>query len=60
MLAEQARLESEAVVPVGAALKRALDLSSKDGSIVLYAGSMFVTAEVIKEWKSINEPAQLE
>jgi len=27
-------------------------LSSKDGSIVLSAGSMFVTAEVISAWKN--------
>ena len=53
-LAEQAGLETEAVVPVSEALKRALELSSKDGSIVLSAGSMFVTAEVMREWKSIT------
>jgi len=56
-LADQAGLESEAVSPVKAALAHALDLSSKDGSIVLSAGSMFVTAEVMKEWKSRNESA---
>lgn len=59
-LAEQAGAESEAVVPVRAALARALDLSSKDGSIVLSAGSMFVTAEVMREWKLMNESATLE
>lgn len=57
-LAEQAGVESEAAVPVKAALARALELSSKDGSIVLSAGSMFVTAEVMKEWKSINESTE--
>ena len=57
-LAEQAGAEHEAIVPVKAALARALDLSSKDGSIVLSAGSMFVTAEVMKEWKSINESTE--
>lgn len=57
-LAEQAGAEHEAAVPVKAALARALDLSSKDGSIVLSAGSMFVTAEVMKEWKSINESTE--
>ncbi len=56
-LAEQAGVESEAVSTVRAALARALDLSSKDGSIVLSAGSMFVTAEVMKEWKLMNESA---
>ncbi|MBI5822557.1 MAG: bifunctional folylpolyglutamate synthase/dihydrofolate synthase [Chloroflexi bacterium] len=59
-LAEQAGAESEAVVPVKDALARALDLSSKDGSIVLSAGSMFVTAEVMREWKSLNESTELE
>jgi len=59
-LAEQVGAESEAVVPVKDALARALDLSSKDGSIVLSAGSMFVTAEVMREWKSLNESTELE
>jgi hypothetical protein len=31
-------------------LERALEISEKDGSIVLSAGSMFVTAEVMKAW----------
>jgi folylpolyglutamate synthase/dihydropteroate synthase len=56
-LAAQAGVESEAIPSVRLALARALDLSSKDGSIVLSAGSMFVTAEVMKEWKSMNESA---
>lgn len=59
-LAEQAGAESEAVVPVKDALARALELSSKDGSIVLSAGSMFVTAEVMREWKALNESTKLE
>ena len=51
-LAKQAGLEAklEAVIPVEAAFKRALEISEKDGSIVLSAGSMFVTAEVMKAW----------
>jgi len=53
-LAEQAEIKSEAVTPVKEALKRALELSSKDGSIVLSAGSMFVTAEVMREWHKLN------
>jgi dihydrofolate synthase / folylpolyglutamate synthase len=57
-LAEQAGAAHEAAVPVKAALARALELSSKDGSIILSAGSMFVTAEVMKEWKSINESTE--
>jgi dihydrofolate synthase/folylpolyglutamate synthase len=53
-LADQAGAESESVTPVKAALARALELSSKDGSIVLSAGSMFVTAEVMSAWKTSN------
>jgi len=53
-LAEQAGAEFEAVTPVKSALARALELSSKDGSIVLSAGSMFVTAEVMSAWKNIK------
>ena len=55
-LADQAGVESEAVSPVAAALARALELSANDGSIVLSAGSMFVTAEVISEWKNYPHP----
>ena len=50
-LAEQAGVPNEAVTPVSSALARALELSAKDGSIVLSAGSMFVTAEVMAAWK---------
>jgi dihydrofolate synthase / folylpolyglutamate synthase len=53
-LAEQAGLESEAVRPVESAFRRALELSAKDGSIVLSAGSMFVTAEVMAAWNKIK------
>ncbi len=53
-LADQAGAESESVTPVRSALARALDLSAKDGSIVLSAGSMFVTAEVMSAWKTSN------
>lgn len=53
-LAKQAGVESEVVTPVSAALARALELSEKDGSIVLSAGSMFVTAEVMSAWKTSN------
>jgi len=54
-LAEQAGADSETVVPVKSALARALELSSNDGSIVLSAGSMFVTAEVMSAWKTSNK-----
>jgi dihydrofolate synthase/folylpolyglutamate synthase len=53
-LAKQAGVESEAVSPVEAALVRALELSANDGSIVLSAGSMFVTAEVMQAWNKIT------
>jgi dihydrofolate synthase/folylpolyglutamate synthase len=53
-LADQAQVKNEAAAPVSAALARALELSAKDGSIVLSAGSMFVTAEVMAAWKKIN------
>lgn len=51
-LADEAKLPHETVIPVSAALERALELSQKDGSIVLSAGSMFVTAEVMQAWQS--------
>jgi dihydrofolate synthase/folylpolyglutamate synthase len=50
-LARQAGIPNEAAVPVEAALGRALEMSEKDGSIVLSAGSMFVTAEVMSAWR---------
>jgi len=53
-LARQAEVPNEAVSPVSAALARALDLSKKDGSIVLSAGSMFVTAEVMAAWEKLE------
>jgi dihydrofolate synthase/folylpolyglutamate synthase len=53
-LARQANIPNEAVTPVDSAFGRALDLSAKDGSIVLSAGSMFVTAEVMMAWKKLN------
>ncbi len=53
-LARQAKVPNEAAVPVEAALARALEMSKKDGSIVLSAGSMFVTAEVMAAWNKIK------
>src|SRR5687768_9697571 len=55
-LADQAELESDVVSPVESAFVRALELSEKDGSIVLSAGSMFVTAEVMRAWKEHPHP----
>ena len=45
-MAMQLGVECDAAASVETALKRALDLSQKDGSIVVSAGSLFVTAEV--------------
>ncbi len=56
-MARQAGVESEAVEPVEAAFRRALELSEKDGSIVLSAGSMFVTAEVMTAWDEMGREA---
>lgn len=53
-LADEAEIESEAVSPVEMALARALEISAKDGSIVLSAGSMFVTAEVMRAWQKLE------
>jgi dihydrofolate synthase/folylpolyglutamate synthase len=53
-LADQAGLPHEIFVPVKAAAERALELSEKDGSIVVSAGSMFVTAEVMAVWQAME------
>ena len=53
-LARQAGIPNEAAASVEAAFGRALELSAKDGSIVLSAGSMFVTAEVMMAWKKMR------
>ena len=50
-LARQADIPNEVETTVEVALTRALEMSEKDGSIVLSAGSMFVTAEVMAAWK---------
>ena len=52
-LARLAGISNETVNPVSAALERALELSQKDGSIVLSAGSIFVTAEVMTAWTKL-------
>jgi dihydrofolate synthase/folylpolyglutamate synthase len=57
-LAEQAGLKHEIVTPVESAFSHALDLSAKDGSIVLSAGSMFVTAEVMSAWDHRFKPQE--
>jgi len=52
--ADALEVPNEAVTPVAAALTLALELSAKDGSIVLSAGSMFVTAEAMTAWKKTS------
>jgi dihydrofolate synthase/folylpolyglutamate synthase len=52
-LADRAGIESEVVTPVKGAFDRSLKLAQKDGSIVLSAGSMFVTAEVKTAWQNM-------
>jgi dihydrofolate synthase/folylpolyglutamate synthase len=56
-LADKAGLPYEVIVPVKAAAEHALELSEKDGSIVLSAGSMFVTAEVMAAWQAMEPRA---
>jgi dihydrofolate synthase/folylpolyglutamate synthase len=51
-LAEKAGLAAELLPDVRSAFARALELSEKDGSIILSAGSMFVTAEAIAAWRA--------
>ena len=51
-LAQQAGVPAEVVSPVESALSRALELSAKDGNIVLSAGSMFVVSEVRTAWQN--------
>ncbi len=53
--ADEAHLPYEVIVPVKAAAEHALELSENDGSIVVSAGSMFVTAEVMATWQ-VMEP----
>ena len=53
-LAEQAGVEAEAVEPVEEALQRGLELSEKDGSILLSAGSIFSTAAVMATWDKMQ------
>jgi len=52
-IAGQVGLTCEVVVPVEAALVRALELAAH-GEIVLSAGNMFVTAEVRTAWQKLN------
>jgi folylpolyglutamate synthase/dihydropteroate synthase len=50
-IVQEVGLPCEAVDPVDAALNRAMEIAQKNGSIILSAGSMFVTAEVKTAWQ---------
>ena len=52
-MADAENIPNETAVPVRAAFERALQLSAQDASIVLSAGSMFVTAESMAAWARI-------
>jgi dihydrofolate synthase / folylpolyglutamate synthase len=58
-LARERNIPSEPAESVATAFTRALELSEKDGSIVLSAGSMFVTAEVMAAWHKARRPTPL-
>ncbi len=51
-LAERAGIPYEVIQPVDAAFSTALARAEKDGSIVVSAGSMFVTAEALALWRN--------
>jgi dihydrofolate synthase/folylpolyglutamate synthase len=56
-IASKAGLQIESVIPVETALNRALEIAQNNGSIILSAGSMFVTAEVKSAWqKKVKQP----
>lgn len=48
-------VRAEAVMPVSAALDRALQLSDESGDLILVAGSMFSTAEVKTAWQNLAD-----
>ncbi len=54
-IAAQLGIESETAQPVSSAFKRALELASQDGNLVLSAGSMFVTAEAMKAFANMEK-----
>ena len=56
-LADEAGIAHETIQPVEAALLHALALARSDGAIVLSAGSMFVTAEVMAAWERLGAAA---
>jgi dihydrofolate synthase/folylpolyglutamate synthase len=53
-LANRLGVRAETAMPVGAALNRALELAVGRDTIIVSAGSMFVTAEVKTAWQKLN------
>jgi dihydrofolate synthase/folylpolyglutamate synthase len=53
-LANRLGVRAETAMPVGAALNRALELAVGSDTIIVSAGSMFVTAEVKTAWQKLN------
>lgn len=51
VIAQDVKINFETVTPVVSALERALEIAKKNGSIIVSAGSMFVTAEVKTAWQ---------
>jgi dihydrofolate synthase/folylpolyglutamate synthase len=48
--AKEVPVACESAAPVEAALARALELAAETGDVIVSAGSMFVTAEVVNGW----------
>lgn len=49
--AKQVPVACESAAPVETALTRALELAAETGDVIVSAGSMFVTAEVVNGWR---------
>ena len=49
--AKQVPVACESAAPVETALARALELAAETGDVIVSAGSMFVTAEVVNGWR---------
>lgn len=54
-LARQQGLEFETYPTVAQAFTRALELAAQDGNAVVVAGSMFVTAEAMEQWRAVAD-----
>ncbi len=49
--AKKVPVACESAAPVETAFNRALELAAETGDVIVSAGSMFVTAEVVNEWR---------